>query len=195
MLFYNPWFAVNSRGEIIVIDEEKITVIYSTGESKDVMFPDPTENNVIDQCRMDVAVDSNDNVYAVRWLNKRRDKNGSDKKDFELCAYDKNYNIKHVSVLDFLGGDFGHVKITVDKNQNLIIMLTNWNDQVYICETTGKLKYQFKRDEDYLRSLSISNNKGIMIESDDLDAVQIRSTEEKLQQCYIKDIAVRISVS
>jgi hypothetical protein len=175
-------FAVNSRGEIIVLDDDKITVIYSTGKSKDVILPNHTESNVIDEYRMDVAVDSNDNVYAVRWLT-TRDKNGSDKVDFVLYAFDENYNInfKHVSVLDFLdGGKYSHVNIAVDKNQNLI-MLTNWNDQVYICENTGKLKFQFKRDGDHLRSLSISNNNDIMIVSDDLSAVQIYSTEGNLK--------------
>jgi hypothetical protein len=118
-------------------------------------------------------------VYAVRWL-KTRDKNGSGKVDSVLYAFDENYNIKHVSVLDFLDGEYKYVKIAVDKNQNLI-MLTDWNDQVYICETTGKLKFQFKRDGDDLRSLSISNNNDIMIVSDDRRAVQIYSTEGNLK--------------
>jgi hypothetical protein len=68
-------FAVNSRSEIILLDHDRITVIYSTGESKDVMLPDHTESNVVAQLRMDVAVDSNDNVYAVTRLT-TRDKNG-----------------------------------------------------------------------------------------------------------------------
>ena len=60
-------------------------------------------------------------------------------------------------------------------------MLTSWNDQVYVCETTGKLKFQFKRDGRDRRSLSISNNNDIMIVSDDLSAVQIYSTEGNLK--------------
>ena len=135
-------FAVNSRGEIIVLDDDKITVIYSTGKSKDVILPNHTESNVAA-----AAVASNDNVYVVTRL-KKRDKNGSVKVDFVLYAFDENYNIKHVSVLDFLNAtDIRDVNIAIDKNQNLI-MLTNWNDQVYICENTGKLKFQFKRDGD-----------------------------------------------
>ena len=166
-------FAVNSRGEIILLDNEKLTVIYSTGERKEVMLPRPTESNVIVEYSMDVAVDSNDNVYAVR-------RHGTRDKNFVLYAFDENYNIKHVSVLDFLDGEYKYVKIAVDKNQNLI-MLTDWNDQVYICETTGKLKFQFKRDGDRLRSLSISNNNDIMTVSHDRSAVQIYSTEGNLK--------------
>jgi outer membrane protein assembly factor BamB len=98
-----------------------------------------------------------------------------------LYAFDENYNIKHVSALDFLdGGMRSDVNIAVDKNQNLI-MLTYWNDQVYICENTGKLKFQFKHDGHYVRSSSISNNNDIMIVSDDRSTVQIYSTEGDLK--------------
>ncbi|CAB4035345.1 Hypothetical predicted protein [Paramuricea clavata] len=177
---YCDHFAVNSRGEIIKLGfNGKITVIYSTRESKDFMFPVPTESNVFDQYSMNVAVDSNDNVYVVTWLT-TREKDGSDKDDFVLYAFDENYNIKHVSVLDFLDKEPEYVNIAVDKNQN-VIMLTSWNDQVYICENTGKLKFQFKRDGDRLRSLSISNNNDIMIASDGCSAVKICSTEGKLK--------------
>jgi hypothetical protein len=164
-------FAVNSRGEIIVLENDKLTVIYSTGERKEVML----ESNVIGQC-MDVAVDSNDNVYAVR-RHVTREKYGRIKGQFVLYAFDENYNIKHVSAFDFLDG---YLNITVDKNQNLI-MLTSWNDQVYVCENTGKLKCQFKRDGHDRPSLSISNNNDIMIVSDDHSAVQIYSTEGNLK--------------
>ena len=178
-------FAVNSRGEIILLYglKEKITVIYSTGQSKEFMLPVPTESNV-HQWSVGVAVDSNDNVYVVIQLT-TCDKDGSDKKDFVLFVFDENYNIKHVSILNFLdAGEAQEVYIAVDKNQNLI-MLTNWNDQVYICENTGELKFQFfskrNRHNIWLRTLSISNNNDIMIESDDSSAVQIYSTEGNLK--------------
>jgi hypothetical protein len=172
-------FAVNSRGEIILLDDDKITVNYSTGERKDVMLPDRTESNVV-RWRMDVAVDSNDNVYAVRRL-ATRDKNSSYKEDFVLYAFDENYDMKQVSVLDFLDGRrLRYMTIAVDKNQNLI-MFTDWNDQVCICENTGKLKFQFKQHGSSLCSLSISNNNDIMVVSDDHRAVQVYSTEGNLK--------------
>jgi ribosomal protein S11 len=172
-------FAVNSRGEIILLDDDKITVNYSTGERKDVMLPDRTESNVVRR-RMDVAVDSNDNVYAVRRL-ATRDKNSSYKEDFVLYAFDENYDMKQVSVLDFLvGRRLRYMDIAVDKNQNLI-MFTDWNDQVCICENTGKLKFQFKQHGSSLCSLSISNNNDIMVVSDDHRAVQVYSTEGNLK--------------
>ncbi len=58
-------FAVNSRGEIILLTNDKITVIYSAGESKDVMFPNPTETNVLGARRRSIAVDSNVNYKTA----------------------------------------------------------------------------------------------------------------------------------
>ena len=51
-----------------------------------------------------------------------------------------------MSVLEFLDKGKGFVKIAVDKNQN-IIMITDWSDQVCVCDNTGKLKFQFEQDE------------------------------------------------
>ena len=173
-------FAVNSRGDIVLLTEDKITIIYGTGESKGVVLPEPTETNVVDPWAKDVAVDSNDNVYAVRRFD-RRDENGGMKYDFVLHVFDENYNIKHVSVLDFLDGvECPYVMIAVDKNENLY-MITNWNNQVYVCDNQGKLKFKFTRDGDYLHSLSISNNNDVMIVSYDRRVVQIYKTEGNLK--------------
>ena len=57
-------FAVNSN--IILLYDDKITVIYSTGENKDVMFPNTTEQKVFQHGGSSVAVDSDNNVYALR---------------------------------------------------------------------------------------------------------------------------------
>ena len=173
-------FAVNSHGDIILQTKDKITIIYSTSESKDVMLPKPTETWA-DGYEMDVAVDSNDNVYDVRRLS-RRDKNGGMRDDFVLYVFDENYNIKHVSVLDVLNSTiFRYLRIAVDKNQNLY-MITFSDNQVYVCDNEGKLKFKFERDGDSLRSLSISNNNDVMmIVSYDRRAVQIYTTEGNLK--------------
>ncbi len=178
-------FAVNSRGDIILLTDnltdDKITFIYSTGESKDVMFPDPTETYVVGAEPSSIAVDSNDNVYAIRRL-ETRDENGSDKEDFVLYIFDENYNIKHVSVLDFLDAaeSYPDVNIAVDKNQNLII-ITRWNNQVYVCDNLGNLKLQFKRGGSSWRGFSISKNNDIMIKSGDERAVLTYPTEGNLK--------------
>ena len=174
-----PCFAVNSRGDIILLTKDKITIIYRTGESKDVMFPEPTESSVADRRVMDVAVDSSDSAYVVRRLESRDE---IIKKEFVLYVFDENYNIKNVSALHFLTRtDWSpSVKIAVDKNQNLY-MVSNWDNQVYVCDNAGELKLKFKRDGDGLRSLSISNNNDVMIVSDDRSAVQIYTSEGDLK--------------
>ena len=114
------------------------------------------------------------NVYAVTRL-ERRDE------IFVLDVFDKNYNIKHVSILDFFdGGGYRSVNIAVDENQNLY-MITYWDNQVYVCDNAGKLKFKFERDGVCLHSLSISNNDNVMIASDDLSSIQMYTTEGKLK--------------
>ena len=170
----SAYFVVNSRGEIILLTKNKMIIIYSTAESKDVMLPEPKETDVVDLWPRDVAVDSHDNVYAVTRL-ERRDE------IFVLDVFDKNYNIKHVSILDFFdGGGYRSVNIAVDENQNLY-MITHWDNQVYVCDNAGKLKFKFERDGVCLHSLSISNNDNVMIASDDLSSVQMYTTEGKLK--------------
>ncbi len=172
-------FVVNSRGEIILLTQDKITVIYSTGKSKDFMFP--TKRNVVNQWRKSIAIDSNDNVYAIRWL-KTCDENGSVKEDFVLYVFDENYIIKHESVLGFLeAGDYEHVNIAFDKSYQNLIMLSSWNKQVYVCGKMGELKFQFERNGSTRRGLSISKNNDIMIVSDDRSDVEIYTREGDLK--------------
>ena len=180
ILYIWEYFAVNSRGYIILLPLEKITIIYRTGESKDVMLRGLTESNVAKRSEMDVAVDSNDNAYVVTKL-KSGNEHGQ-KSEFELYVFDVNYNIENVSVLHFLTRTdwFSNMNIAVDKNQNLY-MVTNWDDQVYVCDNAGKLKFKFKRDGHGLRSLSISNNNDVMIVSDGGRAVQIYTSEGDLK--------------
>ena len=174
-------FAVNSRGDIILLTWDKITIIYRTGERKDVMLPKPTESNVMAYRRaMDVAVDSSDSAYVVRRLISH-DENGKEKYGFELHVFDENYNIKNVSVFPFhITERYPHVRIAVDQNQNLY-MITDWDNQVYVCDNAAKLKLKFKRDGLRLHSLSISDNNDVMIVSDDRSAVQIYTSEGDLK--------------
>ena len=176
-----PCFAVNSRGDIILLTWDNMMIIYSTGESKDVMFPEPTERNVTDRWVEDVAVDSSDNAYVVRRL-ETRDENGEEKYEFKLYVFDENYNIKNVSALHFLTTThrFSSENIAVDKNQNLYV--TTYRDyQVYVCDNAGKLKLKFKRDGHNPCRLSISNKNDVMIVSDDRSAVQIYTSEGDLK--------------
>ena len=143
------------------------------------MFPDTTESNEVQLYSKSIAVNSNDNAYALMWR-KTRDKDGNVKSDHVLYVFDENHNIKLASVLGFLldRKKSGCVKIAVNKNQNLIMCQDN---QVYIADNTGKLISQFERDGDPVRGLDISNNNDIMIASDGRSAVEIYSTEGSLK--------------
>ena len=172
------WFAVNSQGDIIVLDDYKMTVICSRGESKDLVLPQSTEGNVFPHKPADVAVDGNDNVYIV--IVRQLKKSGWKKYDFVLYVFDKNYNSKVVSVLDFLHGwMYSLLKIAVDKNENLYMITLD--NQVYVCDNAGKLKFKFERDGHYLHSLSISNNNDVMMVSNDRRTVQIYTIKGNLK--------------
>ena len=144
------------------------------------MLPEPTESNVVYRELMDVAVDSSDNAYVVRRL-KIHDENGEKKYELVLYVFDENYNIKNVSVLHFLTTTLWSpsVKVAVDQNQNLY-MITDRDNQVYVCNNAGKLKSKFKQDGRYTHRLSISNN-DVMIVSEDPRAVQIHTSEGDLK--------------
>ena len=173
-------FAVNSRGDIFRLSWDKITIIYSNGERMAGMFPEPTKSNMVSRLAINVAVDSSDNAYVVTRL-ESRDENGKEKYEFVLYVFDENYSTKNVSVLHFLTTDrFASVKIAVDQNLNLY-MITDWDNQVYVCDNAGKLKFKFKQDGDHQRSLSISNNNDVMIVSDARSGVQIYTSKGDLK--------------
>ena len=159
-------FAVNSRSEIILLStsDYRITIIYSTGKSKDLKFPEHTESEFVKRTPLNLTVDSNDNVYVVAWFTS--EENSCFMGDFVLYVFDKNGNILHVSVLDFLCLVMKRPRLclAVDWEQNLIIA-TDIDNQTFVCDNTGKLKFQFEREKHLLRSMCISNNKEIVMAS------------------------------
>jgi hypothetical protein len=175
------YYAVNKRGEIILLKKDRITVIYgkAEGESKYFIFDDPTESSRLTESkRNSLAVDSNGNVYALKWL-KTSDENGNVKGDFVLYVFDEHYNMKHVSVLDFLDTrEYRNVNIAVDENRSLI-MIKDSDGQVFVCDERGERKFKFKQAEDWvLMNMSISDNNDIMIISHDRSVVETYSLSE-----------------
>ena len=178
------YFAVNSRDEIIALTHgDKMTIIYKDEnqvESKDFLFPDTTATLESERCSL--AVDGNDNVYVVRWR-KARDENGNDREDFVLYIFDGNYNIKQTSILDFINAsEYKHVDIAVNENRSLIIM-TNRENQVYVCDNRGNMKVTFRQNEHWLlMNMSISDNNEIATVSDDGHVVRIHSSDGTLKR-------------
>ena len=180
----NPYkFAVNSRGEIIVADNDGVKIISKTGKTRSVL-PLPVlqsqdeDGNEMEHNIRRVAVDEENNVYlAVRY---RKDRYDESEKDQEvLYVFDEHCNhVKHKSLLNFQSRlRYVHLSLAVNKNKD-IVMIGDYN--VYVCDVTGQLKYQFKPK---CRPLSIgaSENNEIIIGSWEDSTVEIYTEEGNLK--------------
>ena len=157
--------AVNSRGEIIVVDNNGVRIISKTGKTKSVL-PLPVlrsqdeDGNEIEHMIQGVAVDEENNVYlAVRYGKDRYDESEKD----VLYVFDEHCNhVKHQSLLNFQSRlRYVYVSLAVNKNKD-IVMIGNYN--VYVCDVTGRLKYEFKPKCRPL-SFGVSENNEIIIGS------------------------------
>ena len=178
--FYLYQVAVNGNGDVVAIGySNSVTVISKTGERKKVKLPATYgECKIVDQLTPGVAVDKNNSIYFVKWLKV----NGAEKSLYVLYILDANYNVKQEYELEFLKGiTTGSVFIAVQKNNDIVI--TKWNDsEVFVCDDRGNLKHKFKRQPDFLGSLSISNKNEIMMRGSKYDnAVDIFSEEGNLK--------------
>ena len=99
--------AVNGHGNIIVGEySDNIKVISKKGEGKLIKLSVPTKGEVIKPQRIvDLAVDNNNNVYVVTWLETRTAKYDDEEK-YVLHVLDENYSKKYNCSLDFLGKKF-----------------------------------------------------------------------------------------
>ena len=101
---------------------------------------------------------------------------------YMLCILDEYYNVNGQYKLDcpVARRRYEDVMITINKN-NDIIMSGAKDSDIYVCYERGHLKHKFKRELDWVRSLSISNKNEIMVASEDERAVQIYSEEGNLK--------------
>ena len=143
----NPYTsAVNSRGEIIAVDDG-VKIISKTGKTKSVL-PLPVlqsqdeDGNEIKHVIQGVAVDEENNVYlAVRYYKDLHVKSENDQEVLYVFAEHCNH-VKHKSPLNFQPRlRSGYVSLAVNKNKD-IVMIGEGN--VYVCDVTGQLKYEFK---------------------------------------------------
>ena len=64
---------------------------------------------------------------------------------YVLNVLDDNYNVKHVSTIDFLekmSSDNFLISMAINGN-NDIIMIREDGPNVYVCDSSGKLKHKF----------------------------------------------------
>ena len=162
----NPYrSAVNSRGEIIVVGNNGIKIISKTGKTKSalslsVLRSRDEDGNEMKHYVEGVAVDEENNVYlAVRY---RKDPYDESENDQEvLYVFDEHCNhVKHKSVLNFqprLRSDY--VSLAVNKNKDIAM---TGEDNVYVCDVTGQIKYELKR-KSFPLSIGVSENNEIFI--------------------------------
>ena len=172
--------AVNGNGDVVASCPDSVTVISKTGEMKEVELPATYRKcEIVNQNNLGVAVDKNNNIYFVKWLETRTE-NGNKEYLYVLYILDANYNVKQEYKLDFLKGTTGYsVFIAVKKNNDIVISKTS-DSEVFVGDDRGNLKHKFKR-EIVPCGLSISDKNEIMIGSKDDNAVYIYSEEGNLK--------------
>ena len=177
------WCEVSTRkswGDELSHSDDVIKVISSTGESKSVNLPYPKEGEVIQECTLGVACDSNNNVYVVKGF-RIRTKTEDDVYRFVLFVLDENYNVKHDCILHFIKNKrFDTMGMAINKNNDIIMAR---DGDVFVCDNTGQLKHKFELDSCplFTPSLSISDKNEIMITSRHDKVVHIYTDEGKFK--------------
>ena len=180
-VIYPKHSAVNGHGDVIVAkySDKVFKVISKTGSIRKVVkLPEPREGKFIAEYIVGLAVDNNNKVYVVRYVETHTE-NGV-VKSCVLYVLDENYYVKQDWVLDFLEKRNLEIRLAINTNDN-IIMITDFGTHVYIYDNTGKIKHKFEHDTCVTCSLTISEQNEIMTSSDDLKAVHIYSEEGNLK--------------
>ncbi len=143
---------VNSRCDIIAVDDDGIKVIFRTGESKTVQLNDPNredaERGIFDQRTTGLAVGKDDNVYVLR-LDKKHGKE-VDENVLVLYVLDKEYTIKIVERLNFLPKlalfFTGSVRLAVNENNQILMIVDSSEcaELVYVFSSTGEYLEMFE---------------------------------------------------
>ena len=177
--------AVNSRGEIIVAHNDSVRIICKTGKTKSllrlsVLRSQDEDGNEMKHSIAGVAVDEENNVYlTVRYYKV----NGY---DALLYVFDEHCNVvKHKSELNILSKlRYGFVPLAVNKNKDIVMIGEDiammGDDNVYICDVTGQLKYKFE-SKCLLREIVVSENNEIIIGSWKDNTVEIYTEEGNLK--------------
>ena len=171
----NPYIsAVNSRGEIVTLHKSSVCIISRTGKTKSVL-PLPflrsqdDDGNEMKHDIFGVAVDEGSNVYLTAQYYQEYS-------DVRLYVFDEDCNdVKHRSKLNFLPNrEYLYVPIAVNKN-NDIVMIAGDNE-MYVCDVTGQLKYKFI-PKCSPECISITEKNEIIMSSSEGNTVKIYTEE------------------
>ena len=161
--------AVNSRGEIVVFHgDDEIKIVSTTGKSRLIKLPERTESNFVMQKISGFAVDKDNNIHFVSYLETRTETDVV--ASYLLNMVDNRYNVKHSCTLDFLEKKSEHfcIDMTINENNEVIMTCRASGNSVYVCDNSGKLKHKFDPSGSHLlRDISTSIKNEIMIPSHD----------------------------
>ena len=137
-------FVINSRGELLVAKENVISIVNRSGDRRTFCeLREATKN--LKGFRLQVvkamAVDRQDNVFVIikfkDWISV-----------YVLFVFDSSGVKKYENFLNFLvlDGSSGTVKSVVN-NDDEFLMHVERSDRVYICDSTGTLKFRLTLEE------------------------------------------------
>ena len=173
---------VNSRGEIIIKRNDGVRIISRTGKTKSalqlpVLQSQNKDGNEMKHYIEGISVDEENNMYlAVRYYEDQYVKSEIDHE--VLYVFDEHCNhVKHKSLLNFQHRlrSF-NVPLAVNKNKDIVM---GGEDNVYVCDVTGQLKYKL-RPNFSPSSIDVSENNKIIIGSLRNSTVEIYTEEGNL---------------
>ena len=181
----NPYIsAMNSRGQIVLVDNFGVSIISRTGKSTSVL-PLPVlqsedeDGNEMKHDIVGIDVDKENNVYLIVLRCKENGYGNLEVLHVVLYVFDKHCNdVKHKTLLNFLPKlEYWYVPLAMNKNKNIVM---RGDDTVYVCDVTGQLKCVFKPKYDPL-SICVSKNDKIITASRVDNTVEIYTEEGNLE--------------
>ena len=181
----NPYLsAVNSQGEIIVVDNDGVKILSKTGKTKSVLplsvlqSQDKNRNEMKTDIR-GVAVSEDNNVHLIVQYYKECGYFKIQNHPVVLYVFDDHCkDVKQKSKLNFLPElRDRYLSLTVNKNKDIVMA---GNDRVYVCDVTDQLKYKFKPNCLPL-FIGASKNNEIIIASYVFNTVEIYTKEANLK--------------
>ena len=177
--------AVNSRGEIVAAHFFfGVSIISRRGKTKSALplrvlwNKDENRSNIKHEIAS-VSVDEENNVYLIVFYYKENGYEKSEPDHVVLYVFDEHCNhVKLKSVLNFLPKlTTTSVRLAVNKNKDIVII---GDDNVYVCDITGQLKYKFtpKCSPSFI---GVSRNNEIILASKEDKTVNIYTEEGNLK--------------
>ena len=176
--------AVNSRGEIVAVHDNSVSIISRTGKPKSfsplpVLLSQDEDGNEMKPYIGGVAVDEENNVYLIVFYYKENQHGKLQTDHVVLYVFDEHCNhVKQKSELNFLPNlGYWFVPLAVNKNKDIV---TRRGNDVHVCDVTGQLKYKFK-PKCLPSFIGVSVNNEIIIASSRANTVEIYTQEGNLK--------------